>query len=513
MIPILGSGQARAFDRFLAERCAVPSLLLMENAGRGAAHAIHERLGKSGCRVLCACGPGNNGGDGLVVARQLLTLGQRPFVVLVSGAGELAPDARVNLEAWRGLGGGVQEVSTDADARARFDTLCREADAVVDGLLGTGLSRELSGRYRAAVESINASGLPVFALDIPSGLNADSGEVLGCAVRARTTITFGHPKTGLLTSSAIDLVGELILQDLGVPRDVGPAHEPRAQWLEARDVAGFIEPRSGSAHKGSAGRVLVVAGSVGKTGAALLSSLAALRAGAGLVSICTFPEAMRSLDQRVVEVMTVAIDPARIEASLDRALAGADVVVIGPGLGLDAGARAAIDHVVLRFEGPKIVDADAISAFEGRGDELARAAGSCLLTPHPGELGRLLGTTAAVVEGDRYGALDRAVSLTGQHVLLKGPHTLIGGPKSTPWVSSTGTPVLATGGSGDVLSGLCGALAVRRDLQRAGALGAYIHGDAARRWARMHAGADRGLLAHEILDHVPEAIAALVERA
>ncbi len=512
MIPVLGSAQARAFDRFLAERCAVPSLLLMENAGRGAARIIHERLGQSGRRVLCACGPGNNGGDGLVVVRQLLALGQRPFVALVGGSGELAPDARVNLAAWRGLGGLVHEVGEDGAARARFDALCREADAVVDALLGTGLSRELSGRYRAGVESINASGLPVFALDIPSGLSADSGEVLGCVIRARATISFGHPKTGLLTSSASDAVGELLIADLGVPRDVGPAREPRAEWLEALDVAGLIEPRAASAHKGSAGRVVIVAGSVGKTGAALLSSLAALRAGAGLVSICTFPEAMRSLDQRVVEVMTNAIDPTRIEASLDRALAGADVVVIGPGLGLDAAARAAIDHVVLRFAGPKIVDADAISAFEGRAAELARAAGVCLLTPHPGELGRLLGTTAAVVEADRFSALDRALSLTGQHVLLKGPHTLIGRPQKRPWVSSTGTPVLATGGSGDVLSGLCGALAVGRALDRAAAVAAYVHGQAAQSWARAHAGADRGLLAHELLDYVPEVIANLVAR-
>jgi NAD(P)H-hydrate epimerase len=213
-----------------------------------------------------------------------------------------------------------------------------------------------------------------------------------------------------------------------------------------------------------------------------------------------------------VEVMTIALDPARIEASLDRALAGADAVVIGPGLGLDAAARAAIDHVVLRFAGPKIVDADAITAFEGRGAELARAAGACLLTPHPGELGRLLGTTAAVVEADRFGALDRALALTGQTVLLKGPHTLIGRPQKTPWISSTGRPVLATGGSGDVLSGLCGALAVGRALEHAGAAAAHIHGQAAQSWARAHAGADRGLLAHELLDHVPVAIAALVER-
>jgi hydroxyethylthiazole kinase-like uncharacterized protein yjeF len=488
----------------------------MENAGRGAAWAVHERLAlvAKGVprRVLCVCGAGNNGGDGLVVARHLLALGHTPSVLLLQPASALSGDARVNLEAWRGLGGTLVELEADTGARARVDELAAQSDAIVDALFGTGLSREVTGRFRAAVDGINAArrpGRPVFALDVPSGMNSDTGVTLGAAVSADVTLTFGHPKTGLLTSLGADIAGELVLVDLGVPRERGPALEPRAHWLEASDAANWLEARSPSAHKGRSGRVLIVAGSPGKTGAALLSSNAALRSGAGLVTICTFAEAARSLDQRVVEVMTEPLDAERPLPALQQALEGAAAVVVGPGLGLSAPARAVIDQIVLKWPGPKLVDADAISAFANRSQELQGAAGQCLLTPHPGELARLLGVTAAVVESDRFGALEQALALTGQAILLKGPHTLLGEPGRTPLVVSEAHPALATGGAGDVLSGICGALLVGLPRLRAGALAALLHGHAARLWVAAQGGADRGLLAREVADYVPQALVRL----
>lgn len=523
MIPVLSSAQARAFDRFLGERCAVPSLLLMENAGRAAADIVHQRLSKRGGvrqRVLCVCGPGNNGGDGLVVARQLLRRGYRPVVVLFGRAGQAAADARANLLALRGVGGQVHEVDAAADGSAAIAACAGDADVIIDALLGTGLSRELEGPLCGAVEAMNASGLPIFALDVPSGLNADTGAVHGAAVRAQVTITFGHPKTGLLTSAAVDLAGELVLADLGVPRELGPACQPRARWIEAADVAGWLEPRPRSVHKTRAGRVLVIAGSVGKTGAALLASNAALSSGAGLVTLATFPEAAQRLDQRVLEVMTQPLEPERLIASLDAALDGVDVALIGPGLGLDERARAAVDRVVLGWPGTKIVDADAITHFQGRARELRAARGVCLFTPHPGELGRLLGASSAEVEADRFGAVEQATSLTGQTLLLKGPHTLIAEPGQPPWVSSSGLPVLATAGAGDVLSGVCAAFAANAPLGRpgataapllrVGAMAAHVHGRAACLWSAAQGGADRGMLAHELSAQLPRAIAELL---
>ncbi len=517
MIPVLSSSQARAFDAFVAEQCSVPSLLLMENAGRSAAWIVHERLsaaargvrrGAPGRRVVCLCGAGNNGGDGFVVARHLLGLGHSVRVALCGGRQALTPDARVNLEAWRGLGGEVCELA-EGDA-PELEGLWSPGDVLVDALIGTGLSRALVGRYRLLVERINAAGQDVIALDIPSGLNADTGAVLGAAVVADLTITFGHPKAGLLTSGALDHTGDLVVADLGVPQRLGPALTPRAQWVEAADASSWVEARPRSTHKGRSGRVLIIGGSAGKTGAALLSANAALRSGAGLCTICAFADAVHSLDSRVVEVMTRPIDAGRIEASLDAALENVDAVVIGPGLGLGEAARRVVDHVVFGFSGPKVLDADALTHFTQRAHELADAPGPCLLTPHPGELGRLLGISAGDVEADRFAALDRGIERTKKTLLLKGPHTLIGEPGVSPRVVSEGHPVLAIGGSGDVLAGICGASIAALGPLRAGCLGAFVHGRAARLWVAAHGGADRGLFARELADFVPQAFAALV---
>jgi hydroxyethylthiazole kinase-like uncharacterized protein yjeF len=520
LIPVLSSVQARAFDAFVGEQCSVPSLLLMENAGRAAAEILHRRLDAERAseggrrrapqrRVVIVCGTGNNGGDGLVVARQLLGLGHSVQVLSTGVRDALTSDARVNFDAWRGLGGELRELG-DADLTGSGGALWAGAHLIVDALLGTGLSRPLVGSLRALVESMNATDVEVVSLDIPSGLNADTGAVMGAAVIACSTITFGHPKAGLLTSGALDHTGELCVADLGVPQRLGPALTPRARWFEAADAASWLEARPRSTHKGRSGRVLVIGGSPGKTGAALLSATAALRAGAGLVTICAFAEAVQSLDSRVIEVMTRPIEPDRLEASLDEAFENADAVVLGPGLGQEELARRVVEHVVLRYPGPKVLDADALNHFAQRAHDLASVSGPCLLTPHPGELARLLSVGAKEVEADRFAAVDRGVELTQKAVLLKGPHTLIGEPGVPPWVVSEGHPALAIGGSGDVLAGVAGALIATLGPLRAGALGAFVHGRAARLWVAAHDGADRGLFARELADFVPHAIASLV---
>lgn len=504
----------------MGESGSVPSLLLMENAGRAAASLLHERLVRRGAepgarsrgarRVSIVCGLGNNGGDGYVVARQLARRGHAVRVLATGPRDALAPDARVNAGIWQRLGGELLTLPDDEGAlRAALVGEWAEAGLIVDALFGTGLRRPLVGRERAIVESINGSGVDVVALDMPSGLNADTGAVMGVAVLALETITFGHPKTGLLTSGALDHTGELSIADLGVPERLGPALEPRARWLEASDARAWLSPRARSTHKGRAGRVLVIGGARGKTGAAVLAASAALRGGAGLVTICSFADAIGSLDARVVEVMTRPIERDALERSLDAALENADAVVLGPGLGLDTDARRVVDHVVFGHPGPIVLDADALTHFAGRAGELGRARGPCLLTPHPAELGRLIDASAAEVEADRYAALDRALQLTERVVLLKGPHTLVGAPGVSPIVVSEGHPVLAVAGSGDVLSGLCAANIARLGPLHAGAFAAFLHGRAARLWVDAHGGADRGSFAREIADHVPHALAAL----
>ncbi len=513
MIVALSRDQIRALDACAADECNVPGVILMENAGRGAAEVIERLLAEraDGGHVLILCGPGNNGGDGFVVARRLLVRGQAVSVVLTAKPERLKGDALVNYKAWTGLGGAVTEIHSDAE----LDRLGAELDGavcVVDALLGTGLDRDVEGRLRSIIERINVVDVLRVALDIPSGLHADTGRVLGVAVRAHVTVTFAQLKLGLLASTGAEHAGQVEVADIGVPASLYERVGHAATVVEAGDVARAIAPRPLATHKGSAGRVIAVAGSAGKTGAALLVARGALRAGAGLVSICTSPEAADSLDRRVLEEMTLRIDPARLEASLDEHLAGAAAVAIGPGIGLDERARRVVDHVVLGWDGVKVVDADALTHFAGRAAELAKAAGRLILTPHPGEMGRLLGTSAGEVEADRFGALARAVELTRAVVLLKGARTLVGAPDQPPIVNSSGTPALATAGAGDVLSGITLALACQLAPERAAWCAAWVHGKAAEDWAG-ESGADRGLLAHEVADRVPGVLAGLASPA
>ncbi len=514
MIPVLSREQMRAFDA-LAIESGVPSLVLMENAGRNAASVIKERLEDSGgARVLVFSGPGNNGGDGLVVARHLRAAGVDVSVLLACASERLQGDALENMKAWRACGGDVIEVVGAGAAEQVHSALSGlgSGGVVVDALLGTGLDRPVTGDAAAIIRALAADGADVVSLDVPSGIDANTGAVLGVAVRASMTVTFAHLKLGLLTSTGAEHSGPVEVVDIGVPDDPPASIGVSASLLESRDVTEVLVPRRVSAHKGSAGHVLVVAGSMGKLGAALLVARGALRTGAGLVTLAARPDVADMLDQRVLEEMTARIDPGRIESSLDEMLSRASVVVIGPGLGLDDVARHVVEHVVLRWDGTKIVDADALTCFADRAAALAGARGRLVLTPHPGELGRLLGTSARGVESDRFGALARVVDATQAVVLLKGPRTLVGAPGALPVVNASGTPALATAGSGDVLAGMLGAWACALEPFTAAWVAAHIHGLAAERWQRSH-GADRGLLAHELADGVPDVLAGLASDA
>jgi hydroxyethylthiazole kinase-like uncharacterized protein yjeF len=509
--PVLTREQMRAFDRDAIEAGRVPSLVLMENAGRGATEVLVQMLagtpgGVARARVVVVCGSGNNGGDGLVVARRLLTLGSRPRVVLCASRQRLKGDALANADAYLGLGGNLVE-ATDEGALAPVDQELDAADLIVDALLGTGLDRDVSGLLAAVIHRINEAAAPVVALDIPSGLDANTGSVLGVAVRCAATVTFAQLKCGLLSTVAAAHAGRLHVVDIGVPPERVERVGSRAWLVEESDVRRWLAPRPLTAHKGSAGRVVAFAGSLGKTGAALLVSRGALRAGAGLVTIAALPVVADVIEARVLEEMTARLDPENEGQSLDRVLANVAAVAIGPGLGLDAWARRVVERVVLQHDGPVVVDADALTLFADRATQLATAAGPRLLTPHPGEMARLLGTDVDAIERDRFAAVERSCELTGAVVLLKGPHTIVGTPDLPPVVVSSAAPALATGGAGDVLTGICSAMACHLPLREAAIVGAYLHGRAAVSW--MEAGSDRGLLAREIAERIPAEVAAL----
>jgi len=508
MIPVLSRVEMRKFDAHASSACQVPSLLLMENAGRGAADLIARELElkpSSGARVVIVCGAGNNGGDGFVVARRLLTLGADPRVYLLVKAERLTGDALSNYRSFVGVGGSVVELGPHQ--LSLLGNAFESARAVVDAVFGTGLDREVTGFLRYAIEFINGARCPRFALDTPSGIDADTGAVLGIAVRADTTITFAHPKLGLLTPSGLLHAGKVHVVDIGVP-DTGLEHIGySAEIVEASDVRSALSLRSVTTHKGSAGRVTVIAGSPGHIGAALLVARGALRAGAGLVTLAALPETAALLDQRVLEAMTARIDLTHLEDSLDHLLEHADSIAIGPGLGLDDTARRIVEHVALRVRKTKVIDADAITHFAGRAETLRGAPGDLVLTPHSGEMARIVGGTAEAVEADRFGTLARAVALTGCVVLLKGHRTLVGAPDERVAINVTGSGVLATGGSGDVLTGVLAGFGTQLDARRAAYAAAYVHGVAGER--RAAHGIDRGVLAHEIADEVPLALGSL----
>ena len=458
---------------------------------------------------MVVCGAGNNGGDGYVVARHLLARGAEVHVFLTARSEKVTGESRINLDAYVDLGGVLTELPEDGPLSPLAQAL-EGADFLVDAIFGTGLDRPIHGHLAEVIAVINAARCHCIALDVPSGLDADSGAPLGTAVQADETVTFGHLKIGLLTPEGARLAGNVHVVDLGVPdRPILAQVGYVAEVIRKETVGSYLRPREANIHKHAAGNLLVIAGSAGKLGAALLTAQGAIRAGAGLVTIGTWPDASRSLEARVVEIMTASIDPDRLPASLNAALAGRRAIAIGPGLGLDEQARAVVDHVVLGWDGLKVVDADAITHFVGRPDALAAARGSLILTPHPGELGRLLGRSARAIEQDRFGAVKEAVQITGAIVALKGARTVVATPDGRMFICMAGNPALATAGSGDVLTGIIAAFACSMAADSAATAGVLIHALAADAW-RAATGSDRGMLASEIAERVPGLIAALI---
>jgi len=501
--PVLSRAQMRAFDQHAIEVCKVPGLLLMENAGRGATDVLVRELldgDAADADVVVVCGTGNNGGDGLVVARHLLVRRAHPAVFLVGDPAKLSPDARANLDAWRGLGGPVHEVPPGSELGA-LEAAMADADAIVDALFGTGLDRPIEGFLAGVVRAIDAAVPPRLAIDLPSGLDADTGAPLGVAVAATVTVTFAHPKLGLLTPGGGQLAGKVRVVDIGVPGELVAHVGGSAQLLEPSDLAMWVRPRSSAAHKGSGGHVLVVAGSPGRLGAPQLVARGALRAGAGLATIATWPAAATGIESHVLEVMTARIAPDAIGESLDGLLAVARSVVVGPGFGLDDGARTAVEYVLASWRGPVVVDADALTMFAGR-PSVFMAAKQAVLTPHPGEAARLLGRSTEAVEADRFRAARELVAASGAVVVLKGAHTIVAAPDSRTAVSPVACSTLATAGSGDVLAGIVAAMACVLPPFEAACAAVMLHAQAGQTWATEH-GADRGMLASEIADLLP----------
>ncbi len=493
MIPLLSRESMRAFDAHAIQQ-GIPGSVLMENAGRGAADVIEDRY-EHAHNFAIVCGTGNNGGDGFVVARHLARHGRRVSVFLVGDASKIAGDARAAFDGWVAAGG---EIKT---ANESLRTNLAASDVIIDAIFGTGLNREVSAQVAAVIETMNASRAPRVSLDVPSGVDADTGVPLGAAVRATLTITFAFGKKGLYSPQGRVNAGEIEIVPIGVQPVLPAAITASAELIEKSDVVRWIVPRTAEYHKYTAGHVAILAGSPGKIGASLLVAHGAIRAGAGAATIVTWPEAATAVEARVIEVMTARIDRKKIAESIDEQLEKKKAVVIGPGFGHDADAKTVLEHVLKSYDGPLVLDADALTMAADMVNKVAKSASKRVLLPHSGEMSRLLGCTVDEIEHDRYDAVVRAAKLMSSVVVLKGAHSLIADPQGNIVVGPRGSPALATAGSGDVLAGIVGAMLTSLPPFEAACCGVYFHAHAGERWSAQKG--DRGLLAREIADELP----------
>ncbi len=507
------AAEMQALDRSTMEDFGLPGRLLMENAGREAARVFLAHFGDRARRggVAVACGRGNNGGDGFVIARTLRQADLPVTVYLFAEASRLQGEALENFRLLEKLPLPVREVPDPAHLAARKEEM-RRAAVWVDALLGTGLSAELRGFLREVVEFLDALGRPVFAVDLPSGLDADTGRPRGACLRAEVTATFGFPKIGLLLYPGASYTGRLEVCDIGIPAVVVERLRPRQRLITPEAVRKALPARPPDAHKGTTGHVLLLAGSPGKTGAAALAALAALRAGAGLVTVGCPASLNPVLETLLREPMTSPLPeeepgilgPGALPA-LERLVAGKGCLAVGPGLGTDPRTRALVRRLPAACPVPLVIDADGLNALAGELAALSQAAAPVVLTPHPGEMARLLGTSVAAVQQDRVASARALAHAAGVHVVLKGARTVIAHPDGGVEINPTGNPGMATAGMGDVLTGvLAGLLAQGASPPDACRAAVWLHGDAADEAARRRG--PRGYLAGEVLDALPRRI-------
>ncbi|ORJ63043.1 NAD(P)H-hydrate dehydratase [Geothermobacter hydrogeniphilus] len=505
---VLTAEQMRELDRRTIEEIGVPGVVLMENAGRAVADVLcREYADLSPGPVLILCGRGNNGGDGFVVARLLLDRGWQVETLLLAEADQVVGDAAVNLRALRNRHGKITVVADEESLRTEL-ARC-QPKLVVDALFGTGLNADLRGHAVMAVAWINAFAGPVVAVDIPSGVAAGSGRQLGCAVRADVTVTFAAPKLGHLLHPGAELRGELRIADIGIPQRLAEDLDESCFWLTAEVARSLLPDRPCCGHKGTFGHLLLIAGSRGKSGAAVLAAKAGLRSGAGLVTVAVPGSQQAIVAAAVPEVMTEAMaeDQGKIASAaadaLSRLTVGKQALAIGPGLGQSSSIQTLVTRLLDDWKGPMVLDADALNVLADATETLRRRdAEPLVVTPHPGEMARLLGTTVAEVEADRPSAARDFARLRDVVVVLKGAPTLIASPAGELAVNSSGNPLLATAGSGDVLTGLIGGLLAQGlDSFAAARLGVYLHGAAADR-LRCRIG-DAGMLAGELAAEIP----------
>ena len=512
---LVTSETMRAIDTECIENVGIPGLKLMENAGVGTVQFIERELGpQKGRTVTVVCGKGNNGGDGFVIARELRRLGAVVSVYLAGHRDDVGGDAHTNLER---LGSGNVVELADGRSINEFVEATTKSDLIVDAVFGTGFSGVPRGLSGTVIGQMNASGRPIIAIDVPSGLNATTGVAEGECVDATWTCTMGLSKRGFYVGHGRDRVGLLHVVDIGVPASVIETVGVRDNVLSIREAAALLPRRALDGHKRSFGRVAVVAGSVGYTGASALTAMSALRSGAGLVNLGIPASLNDIMEVKLTEVITKplaetdgrSLSPEALPG-IRELLEGADSLALGPGLSRHRETQVLIESVVAEMRVPCVIDADALNALtpEKVGQRTGNAA--VVLTPHPGEMARLIGRTVADVLADRDGVARDVAARSRATVVLKGAGSLVVDPSGELYLNPTGNSGLATGGTGDVLTGIIAAfLGQGVAATEAAALGAFVHGLAGDLAAE--AVGEAGMIAGDVLDNVPYALMELRE--
>jgi ADP-dependent NAD(P)H-hydrate dehydratase / NAD(P)H-hydrate epimerase len=534
IVKALTAAQMREADRLTTERYGIPSLQLMENAGASVADYLSQTFPQlSARRIVVFCGKGNNGGDGFVVARRLRERNAPPRVFLFSERSELRGDAATNMRRWQD-GGGELRVVNSADQWVAAREVLDETDLVIDALLGTGVKGPVKGLLASVIEDVNswsrrrAAGMRsaierfVAAVDMPSGLPSENDDFGGPVIRADATVTFTAPKVGQLLAPAADCVGNLLVRSIGTPRDLlNNDATLKLHWLEPGEFSSLPMVRKADANKGKFGHALIVAGSLGKSGAAVLGGRAAFRVGAGLVTVATPADVLPIVAAGMPEMMTAPL-LATEDGTMSLRNLGSDrfaqiaenksVLAMGPGISTNDETQQFIRAVLQKVSLPVILDADGLNAFAGHTNELrARKPELLALTPHPGEMARLVDSTARDVQNRRLEIALDAARQWNAFVILKGFHTVLATPDGRAYVNTTGNPGMATGGTGDVLTGMLAGLTAEfgtKNWEAVLGLGVHLHGLAGD--VAVERVGEAPLVASDLIDALPEAYARLM---
>ena len=531
---IVDSDTMRLLDETAIKRYGIPGLVLMENAGRGVAKIIERHFGGltgggkplpyEGKRVSIFAGKGNNGGDGFVVARHLLNKGFNVCVYLLTRPQDVKGDAKVNMAIWEKMGGEVIEILSMRGIE-KYKSNIKHSNFIVDAIFGTGLSADVKGIQKDVIGFMNSLNKSVVSIDIPSGLDASNGRILGDCVKATITATMAIPKIGLLVYPGVDYAGKVDVVDIGMPREL--LEDKKIPWelLDNEGIRKLLKPRHGDTHKGSFGHVFVLAGSVGKTGAAAMTSCGAMRSGAGLVTL-GIPKSLNPIMARkLTEVMTLPLPESPQVPPLQKGGKGGfsgilgyeaienimsfmrdkRVGVIGPGLTAAEPVRKLVSKIILESRIPLVIDADGVNCLAGDVAILKKAKAPIVITPHPGEMARLVDMTTKDIQEGRIGIASEFAKENEVIVVLKGARTIIAEPSGRIYINPTGNPGMATAGTGDILSGMVGGfIAQGYTPLDAANIAVYLHGLAADEVAKKKG--QIGMIATDILNILPTVI-------